>query len=199
MPTQTPLLSKVGARRAREVAGRDHLDEEALALLGDDQTPLEFLDVLIAHERFADAIQFLAHAIPRREAVWWGCLCVKLAGGDQLPPAEVAALTAAVRWALRPEEERRAAAKAPAEAVGFEAPAGVLAHAVSFSGGSLSPPGLPEVPPKPTLTPRCVAAAIKLAAATAPPDQAEQIFQRFLAIGIGIASGKHAEKLPPAD
>jgi hypothetical protein len=101
--------------------------------------------------------------------------------------------------ALRPEDEFREAARVPAEAVGFEAPAGVLAHAVVFSGGSLSPPGLPEVPPKPTLTPQCVAAAIKLAAATVPPEQAEQIFQRFLAIGIGIAGGRYTEKLMSED
>ena len=96
-------------------------------MLRDDPTPLEFLDALIAHERFADAIHFLAHAIPKREAVWWGCLCIKLAGGENLSPKELAALTAAVRWALRPEEEYRAAAKEPAEAAGFEAPAGNLA------------------------------------------------------------------------
>ena len=71
--------------------------------------------------------------------------------------------------------------------------------AVSYSGGSLAPAGLPEVPPNPALTAQCVAGAIKLAAATAPPDQAKRIFHRFLALGIGIASGKHAEKLPPAD
>ena len=98
-----------------------------------------------------------------------------------------------------PEEEFRAAAKEPAKAAGFKAPAGILAHAVSYSGGSLAPAGLPEVPPNPALTAQCVAGAIKLAAATAPPDQAKRIFHRFLALGIGIAIGKHAEKLSPAN
>ncbi len=138
MPILAQLLSKIKARKAREVPGGDWLDEESLALLRDDPTPLEFLDALIAQERFADAIHFLAHAIPKREAVWWGCLCIKLAGGENLSPKELAALTAAVRWALRPEEEYRAAAKEPAEAAGFEAPAGNLALAVQFSGGYAS-------------------------------------------------------------
>jgi hypothetical protein len=100
---------------------------------------------------------------------------------------------------LRPDEKRRAATKAPAEAVGFKKPAGVLAHAVCYSGGSLAPPGLPEVPPDPALISQCVASPIELAAATAPPDQAERVFHRFLALGIGIAEGKPAEKLPPVD
>ena len=86
MPILAQLLSKIKARKAREVPGGDWLDEESLALLRDDPTPLEFLDALIAHERFADAIHFLAHAIPKREAVWWGCLCIKLAGGENLSP-----------------------------------------------------------------------------------------------------------------
>ena len=149
MPILAQLLSKIKARKAREVPGGDWLDKESLALLRDDPTPLEFLDALIAHERFADAIHFLAHAIPKREAVWWGCLCIKLAGGEDLSPKELAALTAAVRWALRPEEEYRAAAKEPAEAAGLGVPAGNLALAVQFSGGSLTPPGLPEVAAKP--------------------------------------------------
>jgi len=199
MPNPVQLLRKIKARKAREVPGGDWLDEESLALLRDDPTPLEFLDALIAHERFADAIHFLAHAIPKREAVWWGCLCIKLAGGEDLSPKELAALTAAVRWALRPEEEYRAAAKEPAKAAGFKAPAGLLAHAVSYSGGSLTPPGLPEVPPNPAMTAQSVAGAIKLAAATAPPDRSKRIFHRFLALGIGIASGKHAENLPPVE
>ena len=201
MPNPRPprSLKKIRAPKGREILGRDRLGEESLALLRDDQTPLEFLDALIAHERFADPIHFLAHAIPRREAVWWGCLCVKQAGGDNLSPNALAALTAAVRWALRPEEEFRAAAREPAKAAGFKAPAGILAHAVSYSGGSLAPAGLPEVPPNPALTAQCVAGAIKLAAATAPPDQAKRIFHRFLALGIGIASGKHAENLPPVE
>jgi hypothetical protein len=78
-------------------------------------------------------------------------------------------------------------------------PAGNLALGVVFSGGSLTPPGLPEVPPDPALTAQCVAGAIKLAAATAPPDQAKRIFHRFLALGIGIAGGKHADRLPPVE
>jgi hypothetical protein len=199
MPILAQLLSKIKARKAREVPGGDWLDEESLALLRDDPTPLEFLDALIAHERFADAIHFLAHAIPKREAVWWGCLCIKLAGGENLSPKELAALTAAVRWALRPEEEYRAAAKEPAKAAGLGVPAGNLALAVQFSGGSLTPPGLPEVPPKPTLTAQSVAGAIKLAAVTAPPEKIELMFRQFLALGIGIARGKHTAKLPGAD
>ncbi len=201
MPNPSPprSLKKIRAPKAREIPGWDRLGEESLALLRDEQTPLEFLDALIAHERFADAIHFLAHAIPKREAVWWSCLCVKQAGGDNLSPAELAALTAAVRWALSPEEESRAAAKEPAKAAGFKAPAGLLAHAVFYSGGSLAPAGLPEVPPNPALTAECVAGAIKLAAATAPREKVELMFRQFLALGIGIAGGKHAAKLPRAN
>ena len=49
------------------------------------------------------------------------------------------------------------------------------------------------------MTAQSVAGAIKLAAATAPPEKVELMFRQFLALGIGIASGKHAENLPPVE
>ena len=53
---------------------------------------------------------YLAWALPRREAVWWACQCVRAA----VPPAEGsaddAALQAAQRWASSATEDHRRAA-----------------------------------------------------------------------------------------
>ena len=47
-----------------------------------------------AHE-YTDAVRFLAHALPKREAVWWACLCVrKAAGANPPPPAQAAPASA---------------------------------------------------------------------------------------------------------
>jgi hypothetical protein len=35
-------------------------------------------------------IDFIAHALPAREAVWWGCLCLQHACGSNLSPADKA-------------------------------------------------------------------------------------------------------------
>ena len=140
MPAAPPLR-KVRATTAAQVCEHFDLDPEAKPLLSPKTSPRELLDALVEQKQFRTAIRFLAHALPHREAVWWGSLCVKHASGDAaLPAAEASALKAAVSWVLDPSDANRNAARAPAEAAGIETPAGGLATAVTFTGGTLARP-----------------------------------------------------------
>ena len=47
------------------------LDDAAKALLDDKQTPRQFLQLLGKQQLYSDAVRFLAHALPKREAIWW--------------------------------------------------------------------------------------------------------------------------------
>ena len=155
-----------------------------------DQTPREFLDALLAREKYGDAIKFLAAALPMRQAVWWGCLCLQLARGSEMSAAEKAAVRAAARWALEPSEINRL------EAVRWivkKNPAGYLAQAVSWTGGSLSKPGLPVVPPGPQLPARALSGALLLAAVRCPPEKIKERFRHFLVLGIGLARKKQLQ------
>src|SRR5262249_1071912 len=133
-------LSKVKADKAAEICQHFKLGEEAAPLLKDGLTPKEFLDALLTHKLYVVAIDFVAHALPAREAVWWGCLCARHAAGSSLPSKEEAAFKAAVQWVLDPNEENRSAAQAPAEKASLGTPAGGLAMAAFWSGGSMSLP-----------------------------------------------------------
>ena len=159
---------------------RFDLPQSAKALLQPGMTPLQFLEALAAKKLYVDGIDFLAHGLPPREAVWWGCLCLQHACGDALTPAERAACTAAVRWVMQPTEENRLAAKAPAAAAGMSSPAGVLAMAAH---GGMPPPG-PFAPAK------AVAMAVKLAALKTPPAGIIQTQRSYLQLGVGVAAGK---------
>src|SRR5262245_44527332 len=65
----------------------------------------DYFERLCREERYDTAIVFLAHALPARAAVWWGCVCLwDVARLSPRPPVE-AALGAAVRWVLEPTEE----------------------------------------------------------------------------------------------
>jgi len=184
-------LVKVPAARAREVAANIRYKDPVLELLHDDPAPLRFLDRLLADpEHYPDAVKFLAQALPKREAVWWGCLCVR-AGGPDLPPKEQAALQAAARWVLEPTEANRQAAMAPGEEAGPGTPAGCLAQAAFRSGGSLRPPGQPAVRPPEKLTGLGVSSAVLLAAAKGEMAKAPDRYRLFLALGIGVALGKY--------
>jgi hypothetical protein len=78
------------AETAAEVCKTFPLGNEARPLLRASQTPRPFLDQLLAKKQHLDAIRFLAHALSKREAVWWATECVRSVV-DQRPPAEAAA------------------------------------------------------------------------------------------------------------
>ena len=188
----SPSLRKVKAVNAAEVCAHFDLAREAKPLLGPKTSPREFLDALVSSRQFQTAIRFLAHALPPREAIWWGSLCVKHVAGGELAPVEVAALKSAVLWVLAPTEGNRSAAKAPAEAAGVETPAGGLATAVTWTGGSLTPP-MPKVqpvPPGPYLPAKGVAGAILLASVKGPGAGIQDTQRLFVDLGIDVAAGR---------
>lgn len=184
--------TKVKAARAAEICRHFDLKDEARPLLREGLSPQEFADALLAHQQYAAAVDFVAHALPPREAVWWGCLCLRHAKDAQLSPPEEVACKVAVQWVLEPTEEHRAAAQAPAEAAGLGTPAGGLAMAVAWSGGSLSPANLPPVPPGPYLPARAVAGAVLLAAVKGDPVKIADTQRLFVELGLGVAEGRFA-------
>src|SRR5260370_35633567 len=99
--------------RAAEVAAVCTLSDEARDLLGDGLTPWDYYEVLRERRLYADAFRFLAHALPKRVAVWWGCLCVWAVNREEPQGKFEAVLQPPVRWVLAPKEEARPAAGKP--------------------------------------------------------------------------------------
>jgi hypothetical protein len=181
------------AATAEEVCGRFAMGEPSRALLRPGQAPGPFLDALIEAQEFPDAVRFLAHALPKREAVWWAVLCAREAAGDDPPAPVAAALRAAEAWVVDPSEENRRASWSAAEAAGLEAPAGCAAASAFWSGGSLAPPDVPAVPPGEHLTAHGVAGAVMLAAVSRKPEKAPDTLRASLRVGIEIATGARAQ------
>jgi hypothetical protein len=187
-------LAKVTAKTAAEVCKHFQLGDEAKKLLRDGMTPRQFLDVLVQKEQFPDAARFLAHALPKREAVWWACLCARQAAGSNLPAKPAAALQAAERWTADPSEDNRRKAQAAAEAAEMGTPAGCAAMAAFWSGGSLAPPNVPAVPPGEFLTAHGVAGAVMLAAVITQPEKAPEKYRKFFALGTEVGNGTNKWK-----
>jgi len=185
----TDGLAKVTAKTAAEVCKHFPLGEEAKKLMKDSQPPAPFLDTLIQKEQFPDAVRFLAHALPKREAVWWACLCSRSVAGASPPPKVAAALQAAEKWVVDPSEDNRRAAMPAAEAAELKTSAGCSAMAAFWSGGSLGPPNAPVVPPGEHLTAHGAASAVMLAAVQSEPEKAPEKYRKFLAQGIDVAKG----------
>ncbi|MFO0947233.1 MAG: hypothetical protein U1D30_15030 [Planctomycetota bacterium] len=99
---------EMGARDAAfAFCKRAKLKQKSLDLLRPGQTPWEFFEELREREHYADAIRVLAHRLGKREAIWWGALCMMHEWGEEMPPEAAAVLEAVVAWLLDPSDERR--------------------------------------------------------------------------------------------
>ena len=185
---QIESLKKVTAPGAREVC--------ALATAGgfklaapDGIPPAQFVAELVAAKRFEEAVQFMAFALPPREAVWWACLCARTALRDPVPPEIAAAVNAAETWVRQPTDENRRAAMASAQATNFQSPAAWAAVAAFWSGGSMAPPNVPDVLAPAHLLGCAVTGAVALTAVVTEPQFADQKRARFVAAAVDIANG----------
>jgi hypothetical protein len=165
------------------------LSEDAQKLLGGDEpvSPRSFLGQLMDKELHIDAVKFLAHALPRREAVWWAWVCARKASGPEPATPIQHALDAAERWIVQPTDEHRRQALAFGEAADFGTAAGCACLAAFMSGGSLGPPDTPLVPPGEFMTAKAVSGSVTLAAVATEPDTAPQKFGEFMKLGIEVA------------
>jgi hypothetical protein len=183
--------SKIRDATAAAVCERARPGEEARGLLTEGMTPREYLAALSGRSLHADALRFLAFALPKRVAVWWACLCVADVLGPELASAAAAALEAARAWVIDPSDEKRRATFPAAEAADIGTPAGCAAAAAYFSGGSLAPPSLPAVAPPEHVTAHLVASALVLAAVIKEPEKAAEKQAAFLRTGLEVAGGQH--------
>ena len=131
---------KIQAPTAQEICAQYPLSPEAQPHLTPQIAPLAFLDVLISHKLYADAMQFLARALPKREAVWWSATCARELKLDGEQPELAGAVQAAEAWVYKPNDENRRGAEKAANAIKASHPARWTAMAAFWSGGSLAPP-----------------------------------------------------------
>jgi len=187
--TTNAPLAKVNAS-ASEVCARFYLDDKVRKLLQPGMAPREFIDLLLERKQYLDAMDFIAHALPAQDAIWWGCLCLQHVSGEKLEPWEKQAAKSAVQWLLEPSEANRVAAKRPADVLGPASPAGALAAATHQTGGSIGPPDGPVIPPTPYSTNRAVALSVKVGSTKGDPSRTPITQRSLVELGIGVAEGR---------
>jgi hypothetical protein len=190
---QAERLTKVTAASSREIRALAAAGGFPLPA-GDELTPPQFLNQLLASNDLESAVKFMAFALPHREAVWWACGCARMElSGTETEPV-LAALQAAETWVRSPTDPNRRAALARAQATDFRSPAAWAAVAAFWSGGSMSPEDQPEVPAPPHLRGVAVAGSVGLAAVQSEPLRAAEKRERYIAAAIDIANGGTGRK-----
>ena len=172
------------------------LSDEARRLLRVEPRPPQLVSLLIGQGLVRDARHVLAHALPRRRALWWACLCAwdvrESAPHDDLQGA-LDVVTAFVR---RPSEQRRRAAEDLYRRQSPTSLAGHLTAAVFYSGGSIAPAGEASVTPPPKVMGRLVSTAVYLAAICKDVKQYVHHMREYVHLGVQIGAG---ENLWPQD
>jgi hypothetical protein len=160
----------------------------------DEEAPLEFARKLIAREHRFDAIVYTSCILPRREAVWWGCQCVRALNGNKADDA----LLAAEAWVRAPEGQQRRAALQVAASADTSVPTTWLAWAAGHSGGSIALEDSPPVRASPDATALNLKAAVILAIVEHPMTEAFAWIRACVDAGIRLAEGGDARVIRPA-
>ena len=168
---------------------RLELDAEGSAIIAGKPDAASAVSALADAGRLPEAVRLAAHALPKREAVWWACMCARAVPDPSVADPDLKALAAAEAWVRRPDEANRRAAMAAAEATKMQSPEAWAAVGAFWSGGSMSPEGQPAVPPAEHLTGVAIAGAVVLAAVRRSPERADARFGLFLTSARDIAGG----------
>ncbi|HEY0302001.1 MAG TPA: hypothetical protein VGC36_11730, partial [Rhizomicrobium sp.] len=100
--------------------------------------------------RYAEAVKFLALALPRLETVAWAARAVRdTAPGSAPGTPEATALKTALLWLQDPVETRRRAAFDAAQAADSASAEAMAAMAAFYSGGSIAPIDCEPLPAPP--------------------------------------------------
>lgn len=182
-------LTKVKQATALAVCLGVDLGEQATALLQDKLTVTDFLHQLIEQKLYPDAVRFLAHALPKREATWWACLSARNGLTDKTSAAEIKAIELAEAWVYKPTEDNRKLTLPAAEMTAYKTAASWAAIAAFWSGDDISPIPQAIIPPDEKLYAKAVIGAVMLAATQGESSKVNDNYALFLQQGINIASG----------
>lgn len=183
-------MKKIKAKTAQEFTEHyDAIDEQAFELLQPELTPEEYINKLLEKEYFADSVIFLAHALPKREAIWWACLCSKIVTNDDTKADDLASLSMSEKWVYEPDDNKRRMCGTLAEKGEYKSAQNWTAAAVFWSGGSITDEGEPAMEPAPYLYAHAVSGAILNAVGVSGADDIDVQFQEFIKSGLNIADG----------
>jgi len=184
-----PALTKLRAADWPAVLPRLALAEPAAGIATKAPDAVAALEALVQAGLVSEATKLLAFALPKRESVWWACMCARHTMPPDLPEPDRLALEAAEKWVFKGEEAMRRAAFAHAETAKFSSAEAWAAVGAFWSGDSMAPAGQAAVPPAPHLSGTAVSGSILLAAVRGQPARRPARLARFVASGREIADG----------
>ena len=167
----------------RELSEISNLSPAARELVRDDSTPAAYLASLEQQKLYQDAIRFQAHKMSIEAGIKWAAGCAREMQPADRKEKKDEALEASERWIEAPGDAARRQAKEAADGETASGSTKLLAMGVFMSGGSITPPGSPEVNPPPYSGQKLIAGSILVSVVGDQPDKSAERYQRALAMG----------------
>ncbi|KJY83416.1 hypothetical protein TW81_10540 [Vibrio galatheae] len=188
------IYKKIPYQNCGQILPRFTASEEAKQQLDDTFTIEQTIQLLIDNELYNDLMQFLAHALPVREAIWWASLCIQLRQ-DVWNTTQIQCIQTAQQWVQSPAEELRRKAELLSNRLNLNCGPSWLAQAVFWNGSaSIVAPDLPAVLPDPYLYAKAVAGSINHAAALPNWDGTSDYYLQATNFALDIANGGNGGK-----
>ena len=186
-------MKKIPNQNISSIIKRYQLSDSAKELLAPGLSPVDAIEALKQAKLYSDAVQFIAHALPMVEAIYWATECLALSS-DEWDDQRLQTLNTVRQWLKQPNETLRIRANQLAERLGLETAPAWTAKAIYWSGtGSIVDADLPQVLPPAFLYGQAVSSAIVIAAAVpawSHDDGYESYFQSSIQLGLAIANGQ---------
>ncbi|MGF1747898.1 DUF6931 family protein [Vibrio cionasavignyae] len=163
--------------------------EDIASVITNTATIRDVINELEQQSLYFDLVQFLAHALPVREALLWSYLCVEIRH-DVWSTTQGSCLAACKQWIFEPSEEARRRCELFANRLELQCAPSWLAQGVFWNGaGSIVSPELPNVLPDPKLYAKACSGAINMAAAM--PEWSGQLayYKQAVKFALNIANG----------
>ena len=187
--------NKLSTAELSAVLQRCGLPPEAQDAIAGEQEIMGLVQALANAGFPIEATRVFAHALPKREAVWWACMCATHTSPAGIAEGDRKARELSEAWVRQQSDDIRRAAMETAKRAGFQSPEAWAAVAAFWSGDSLTPLNTPPVPPPAHLTGVAVAGAVALASVRGAPNRQQQRLALFLQSAHDIATGGHG-RLP---
>jgi hypothetical protein len=181
--------NKLSAAEVSDVLQRCDVPPEAQEVIAGMQDIMGIIQALANAGFPIEATRVFAHALPKREAVWWACMCATHTSPAGIAEGDRKARELSETWVRQQNDETRRAAMEEAKRAGFQSPEAWAAVAAFWSGASLTPLNTPPVPPPAHLTGVAVAGAVALASVRGAPNRQKQRLALFLQSAHDIAAG----------
>ncbi|GEM_PF-6193066 len=165
-------------RRLRQVAHEMKLAPVPEAMLLASKSEAELARQFAVQQRWSDAVRLVVRCLPLPLAIDWlrGTLLATIA-------MEPSVGELVDRWCACPERlQREAVVQCLASGKAPEGPWRYLLNSIQYSGGSLAPPGQPEVVPPAQLSALALATAFQLCRAADPDGDVEAAVRDGIAL-----------------